>query len=194
MAEALEEFYKWRAEVCEVLRRLSERPSALPELEELHKLVENADYRDLPRILVRMTALALFAPELKQCLPSIQTAARWIEAERARRLKTIRKYAFAHTPNTVVVNFFRWDIVSGTYEYFALAEIVRPGMPPSYQRTIGGSPVYANKASMTVVDRREFAEVYGNRRLMAVIHVVSELGEEYFFEELSAEELLSNER
>jgi hypothetical protein len=33
----------------------------------------------------------------------------------------------------VVVNFFRWDM-TGTYEYFALAEIVRPGMLPLFAR------------------------------------------------------------
>ena len=191
MAE-LEEFNKWRAEVCWVLKHLSEQPSGElgAELEELHKLVERADYRDLPRILVRMAALALLEPELRRYLPDVETAERWMAAERAERLKTIRKYAFAHAPNTIVVNFFRWDIVSGAYEYFALTEVVRPGLLPICQRTIEGLPVYTGKASMTVVDRKEFAKRYGGKRLMAVVCIVEDGREEYFIEELYTEELL----
>ena len=191
MAETLEEFCRWRGEVAELLARLSERPSALPELEELHKLVERSDYRDLPRILVKMAALALFAPELKPYLPPIQTAERWMAAERERRLEVIRKYAFAHSPNSIVVNFFRWDITRGTYEYFALTEVVVPRALPICQRTIEGLPVYAGKASMTVIDRKEFLPRYKGKRLMAVVHIVSEMGEEYFFEEIGADSIFT---
>jgi hypothetical protein len=185
-----EEFYKWRAEVCEVLQRLNARPSAPGELEELRREVENADYRDLPRVLMKMAALSLLEPELKRYLPSVQTAKRWMEAERERRLEVVRKYTSAAGEGKVVVNFFRWDIVTGTYEYFALAEVVRPGMSPVWQTLIGGLPAYADKASMTVVDRKELAERYGGKRLMAVVHIVEDGREEYFIEELYTEELL----
>jgi hypothetical protein len=175
---------------------LSEQPSGElgAELEELHKLVERADYRDLPRILVRMAALALLEPELRRYLPDVETAERWMAAERERRLKIVRKYAFAHSPNSIVVNFFRWDIASGAYEYFALAEIVRPGMLPICQRTIEGLPVYMNRVSMTVISRKEFLEKYKGKRLTAVVHVAFEAGEEYFVEELSVGELFERTR
>jgi hypothetical protein len=185
-----EEFNRWRAEVAWTLKHLSERPSALPELEELRREVENADYRALPRVLMKMTALSLLEPELRSYLPDAETAEKWMAAERERRLKIVRKYAFAHAPNSVVVNFFRWNITTGTYEYFTLAEVVRPGMSPVCQTLIGGLPAYADKASMTVVDRKELAERYGGKRLMAVVHIVEDGREEYFIEELYTEELL----
>jgi hypothetical protein len=184
VAEALEQFYKWRAEVALLLARLSER---LGEAEELHSLVERSDYRDLPRILVRMATLALLEPELRRYLPDVETVKRWMDAERERRLEVVRKYASAAGAGKVVVNLFRWDI--GAYEYFALAEVVRPGMSPVCQTLIGGLPAYANKASMTVIGREEFLSRYKGKRLMAVVHTVSEMGEEYFTEELNTEDL-----
>jgi len=188
----LEEFNKWRAEVELLLERLAE--SAQGELgaehDELRKLVEHADYRDLPRILVRMTALALLAPDLKRYLPDAETAKRWMKAERERRLEVIRKYAFAHTPNTIVVNFFRWNVTTGTYEYFDLLEYRYPGLLPIEQPRIEGMRVFDHRtrASITVVDREEFLKKYEGKRLMAVVHIAS-AGEEYFIEELRAEEL-----
>jgi hypothetical protein len=193
VAETLEEFYRWRGEVCQALGRLVEsvRGEIAAELEELARLVERADARDLPRILTKMTALSLLEPEVKRHLPDLETAKRWMEAERARRLDIIKKYASAAGADKVVANFFRWDIVTGTYEYFALAEVVRPGMLPLFQRTIEGLPAYAGKASMVIVDRKEFLSRYKGKRLVAVVHTVSELGEEYFFEEIGADSIFT---
>jgi hypothetical protein len=65
-------------------------------------------------------------------------------------------------------------------------------MLPLFQRTIEGLPAYAGKASMVIVDRKGFLSRYKGKRLVAVVHTVSELGEEYFIEELCTEELLSD--
>lgn len=195
MAE-LEEFNKWRAEVCWVLEHLSGQPSGElgAELEELHKLVERADYRDLPRILTKMAALALLEPELRRCLPDIEAAKRWMMAERARRLEIIRKYAGAAGADKVVVKYMRYSPLDPTtYEFFELLEVVAPRALPILQREIEG--VYAfdhrTRASMVVLDKEEFLKKHKGKRLMAVVHVASA---EYFIEELSTEELLLSDK
>jgi hypothetical protein len=192
----LEEFNKWRAEVCWVLEHLSGQPSGElgAELEELHKLVERADYRDLPRILTKMAALALLEPELRRCLPDIEAAKRWMMAERARRLEIIRKYAGAAGADKVVVKYMRYSPLDPTtYEFFELLEVVAPRALPILQREIEG--VYAfdhrTRASMVVLDKEEFLKKHKGKRLMAVVHVASA---EYFIEELSTEELLLSDK
>jgi hypothetical protein len=196
VAETLEEFYRWKGEVCQVLGRSVEsaRGEIAAELEELHKLVERADYRDLPRILTKMAALALLEPELRRCLPDIEAAKRWMMAERARRLEIIRKYAGAAGADKVVVKYMRYSPLDPTtYEFFELLEVVAPRALPILQREIEG--VYAfdhrTRASIIVLDKEEFAEKYKGKRLMAVVHVAS-AGEEYFIEELGAEELFDD--
>jgi len=185
----LEEFNKWRAEVCQVLKRLGEQ---LGEAEELHRLVEHADWRTLPRALARMTALALFAPELRRYLPNIETAERWMEAEKAHKLEVIRKYAGAAGEGKVVVEYRRYCPLSTTYEYFDLLEYRYPGLLPIEQPRIEGMRVFDHRtrASITVVDREEFLKKYEGKRLMAVVHIVEDGREEYFIEELYTEELL----
>jgi len=188
------EFHKWRCEVAQLLTCLAETaPLELAaELEELRKLVERADYRELPRALAKMAALALLEPELKQYLPDSKTAERWMAEERNARLEIVRRYARAAGGDKVVVHFFRWDALHpATYEYFTLLEKVQPGLPIS-QRVIEGLPMYRLGASMTVVDKDEFLKRFKGKRLMVVVHIASELGEEYFIEELDAEELFAD--
>ena len=192
---AVKQFREWRSEVCSALARLAEERGGgevALEIEELLTELERADLRSLPKVLVKMAALALLEPELKEYLPDAETAERWIAAEREARLEIVRRYAFAFSPDSVVVKYFRWRPLDSTYEYFALVEVVRPGLLPICQRAIEGLPVYANKASMTVVSRKEFIERYKGKKLMAVVHIAA-AGEEYFIEELDAEELFGEE-
>jgi hypothetical protein len=188
MAEAREEFNKWRAEVELLLERLAESAQGElgAELRELRTTLETADYRDLPRALAKMTALAPFIPVLKQYLPSIQTVERWMEAERARRLEIIRKYASAAGEGKVVTKYMRYSPLDpATYEFFELLEVVAPGALPILQREIEGVYAfdYRTRASIIVVGKEEFLKKYKGKRLMAVVHVAS-AGEEYFIEEL----------
>jgi len=190
------EFHKWRCEVAQLLTRLAETaPLELAaELEELRKLVERADYRELPRALAKMAALALLEPELKRYLPDTKTAERWMAEEREARLEIVRRYAFAFSPDSVVVKYFRWRPLDSTYEYFALVEVRPPGLPFN-QKEIEGARAFDHRtrASIEFLDKKEFIARYKGRRLAAVAHVATTAGEEYFNEEFSVEELFGEE-
>jgi len=188
-----EEFRAWKAQTAQALKSLAERREIVRtlELEELRKLVERADYRELPRVLVKMTSLALLEPELKRHLPSIEDAKRWMVEEREYRLKTIRRYAFHGGTDKVVVDFFRWDMLKSCYEHFTLFEKIGPGAP-IFQRRIEGLPAYRAGASMVVVEKEEFLRKYKGKRLVAVFHIAC-IGEEYFIDELETEELFTGE-
>lgn len=188
MAE-LEGFRRWKAEVAELLARLSEQ---FGEAEELRRLVERADYRLLPRILVRMTALALFAPELRRYLPDIETAERWMAAERAHRLGIIRRYAARAGEGKVVTKYICDRLFDPNhYEFFELLEYRYPGLLPIEQPEIEGTYVYDARAHATlvVVDREEFLRKYKGKRLMAVVHIIESGRDEYFIEVVNTEDL-----
>jgi hypothetical protein len=184
-----EEFKRWKAEVAELLARLSER---FGEAEELRRLVERADYRLLPRILTKMAALALFAPELKSYLPDLEAAKRWMEAERARRLEIIRRYAARGGEGKVVAKYMCDRLFDPNhYEFFELLEYRYPGLLPIEQPEIEGTYVYDARAHATLVlvDREEFLRKYKGRRLMAVVHVIESGRDEYFIEVINTEDL-----
>jgi len=188
-----EEFRAWKAQTAQALALLAEKRDLVRalELEGLRELVEHADYRELPRVLMKMTSLALLEPELKRYLPDSKTVERWMAEERAYRLKTIRRYAFHGGTDKVVVDFFRWDMLKSCYEHFTLFEKIGPGAP-IFQRRIEGLPAYRAGASMVVVEKEEFLRKYKGKRLVAVFHIAC-IGEEYFIDELDTEELFTSD-
>lgn len=194
-----EEFQAWKTQTAQALERLAEAapPELAAELEELCIELErvNADYRRLPKFLLKMTALAPLIPELKQYLPSTEKVEQWMKSERARRLSIIRKYARAYGEGKIVTKRMRAGALGLFFEYFALVES-RPLGFPFYQKDIEPTlKVYDHtaRADMEVIDEKEFATKYANSILVAIVHRVHGGEEEYFIEELSAKELLCSE-